>query len=155
MLQILNAWFLSQGALAAVLSDWFYVSVPTVGTFGGNICPYFEGEAHNLFGTICGILISDVEKYTSAAQYLTVASLCFALMIFVITLLRPDMRVFKMVMGLVAFGTSLAATVIWVTSDRVEVPGDEFISVGVGWCFELITTLFSLSTIVLNIFNIN
>jgi hypothetical protein len=140
MAQVINAWFLSQSAIATVLGDWFYIdSDHTSGT-----CTVYNGDAHNLFGNVCNQSLSELNPTFTTIQGFIITNLALSIIYFLSVYVNPEKIWFKMILGLVMFIIGIITTILWHTTEKTNIPvGNSANYYGVGWFFNIGVILFS------------
>lgn len=147
MVHIINSLFLSQSALASVLGDWFFITKNN----STSSCHIYYGDAHNLFGNICGKSITDLEPTAKTIQAFISTNLALAVIHFFATYLRKDMKIFNIILSLIIFTIGLISSILWHTTDKENMPSDDVINYyGVGWIFQVAVVAFAAASLLLS-----
>lgn len=151
MSQITIAWFLSQSTMATVLGDWFFIKH----YYSTGTCTLYDGDAHNLFGTLCGVDLTDINSTVASIQGMILANMALSIMLFFAVYFKPDLKIFKMVVALIMFILSSTSSILWHTIDKDTLPDtvDIVNYYGVGWYFNTGVILFSFISMCLTFTN--
>lgn len=136
---VVIAWFISQATMASVLGDWFFI---TKGSTVGD-CTVYKGDAHNLFGNICDDPVASLINTSKALRSMAIANVALAVVLIFTTIIRPNMKLFKIVTAFVIFCMSLLVTILWHTTSKSNELPEDVNYFGVGWYFQLVVSVFS------------
>ena len=151
MAQVIIAWFLAQSTMATVLGDWLYITEHLV----VSDCHGYKGDAHNLFGNVCGTLLVDINSTVKTIQGLVLTNMALSVIYFFGVYMKPDNRWFKLILGLFIFTTGIISTVLWHTTDNESnVLNSVTNYYGIGWFFNIIVVVLAFIAIGLNIIDI-
>lgn len=150
MAQIINAWFLSQAAMASVLGDWFYMK----DDFTSGTCTVYKGNAHNLFGNICNDSIADLNSTVTVIQGLILANVALSVIYFFSVYMKPENRWFKLILGLIIFILGIISSIIWHSTDKSTFTVDSVTNYyGIGWFLNICVIFFAFIAVGLNFIN--
>jgi hypothetical protein len=136
-------------ALGATLGDWLVICDQLVISFGTSVgCTVYEGEAYNMFGSLCGIPLTDVETYMSTIQILLSFSLGLSLILFFLVAFKRLDRMMIRLASFIVCVLQVACLLIWLTSSRVDLPnGLDYY--GYGTIFSIVTAVLAFTNLII------
>lgn len=137
-------------SMGAVLGDWVTFCERLIISFGTETgpCTVYKGEAYNMFGTLCGIALSDVEKYMATIQILLAVAFGFSMILFFLVAFKRLDRAMIRLTTLIILALEVASVVLWMTSTRVDLP-PELNYYGIGVIFSIVTAVFALLLLII------
>lgn len=117
------AFTIANTAVAALSSDWiFFKGDPSTIYPPGASCMVYNREAYNLFGSICGVYISDIESFVTTLQIMLSFSLVFALLLFFLVAFNRMRKKMIVLTTSIILGLCLSTLIIWEVTEKVNLP---------------------------------
>lgn len=121
-----SSFMIANTATIALVGDWivFKLKKQLLPLDTDENCYVYGGEAYNLFGTICGINMKDIEPIVSTLQILLSINLAFALMLFMLVAFKRLRKRYLKLTALIVLGLSLSTIITWSTNKYDVFPSD-------------------------------
>lgn len=156
--QLIIAWFLSQGSISAILGDWFVFKNNYDASHVAPNCMISKGDAHNMFGKVCGLNLTSIFKGAALIQAFLLTILALNFIYFLTIVLDRNTLRFQMINFITTFlilGLSISVTITWYTSTTLLINKDNIYYHGWGSIFNIIVTAVSFAAVILNVYRIS
>lgn len=137
------SFIIANTAVAALTGDWmFFEGEPNLVVVSNDVsCMVYNHEAYNLFGTICGVDLSDIESFITTLQITLSVNLSFSLLLFFLIAfnrMRKKMIVFT---TLIIMGLTVSTLLLWELSEKTKLPSKGVNYRGAGWYLTLMCSI--------------
>ena len=137
-LVVSSSFVVANAAITALIGDWFvFKGTSHILPIGESECKVYGGEAYNLFGSICGKNLGDLEEIISTLQVTMSINLVFALLLFFLVAFRRLKRNLIKVTCLVIIGLSVTSVSLWATNTFSVLPPNTN-QFGAGWIMGIV-----------------
>lgn len=147
-LAIALSFIIANAALVSLTSDWFYFkqTINSLQVSDTVSCTVYMKEAYNVFGSICGVNLVDMESVIIYLQALLPINFGMSLIMFFLIAFRRMKRKMIKLVNFIIFSLSLATILIWVVFDKDRLPTDteEIYYYGAGFWTTVICGIFTL-----------
>lgn len=140
-LVLASSFVVANAAITTLIGDWFvFKGTSQTLPVGDSECKVYGGEAYNLFGSICGTNLYDLEDIATTLQILLSVNLGFSLLLFFLVAFRRLKRNLIKLTCLVILGLSVSSVTLWATTEFTVLPSDsnKINLYGAGWIMGIV-----------------
>lgn len=140
-LVLASSFIVANAAITGLLGDWFVFKGTSQVLPGWDTeCKVYGGEAYNLFGSICGTNLSDIENIVTTLQILMSVNLAFALLLFLLVAFKRLKRNLIKLSAFIILVLTVTSVSLWATYDFAVLPteSDKINCYGAGWIMAIV-----------------
>lgn len=149
---LICSFIVANTAITALLGDWFiFLGDSQNVVVSHNVsCDVYGKESYNLFGSICGVNLNEIEPLVVTLQTLMSINLAFSLLLYFLIVFKRMNKNMIRVCILIILGLSVSSIVLWSVNDMENLPNDsdKINRYGAGWIAAIICATSSLPMLI-------